>query len=84
MHRFDDILLTVKVSPRKGEIKELMRLDLSVKTKTKQSQPWFFLGHGGPPKNAWLKMADKTPLPVSVDVACLTQWGENKEAAQQA
>lgn len=38
-----------------------------------------------PPENAGLKMADKNPSAFfSVDVACLTQWGENKEAAQQA
>lgn len=38
-----------------------------------------------PPETAGLKMADKNPFAFfSVDVACLTQWGENKEAAQQA
>ncbi len=59
------------------------RPSLPQKTKTKQTQSWFFQATEAP-KNAWLKMADKTQLPFSVDVACLPLWGENKEAAQQA
>lgn len=55
-------VVEAKVSPPKGETKKQTWLNgphLSFETK-----PAYVPGHRGPPpRNAWLKMADKTPLP---------------------